>query len=83
MNRFDHITLKQVYAFSPGMPKKYTQAHKVAAVSQLTTIQHDIHNKKELISVLEKTDQGAMLGTIRSADSRKHMTKVRRLVLCL
>jgi hypothetical protein len=60
--------VKQVYSFSPRLPAKHTEAHKVAAISQLTTIQHDLHTNKEFIDAWESTGRGAELGTIQSVE---------------
>jgi hypothetical protein len=66
--KFESVSVKQVYSFSPRLSAKHTEAHKIAAISQLTTIQHDLHSNKEYIDAWESTGRGAELGTIQSIE---------------
>lgn len=40
----------------------------MAAISQLTTIQHDLHTSKDYVDIWESTGRGAQLGTIQSIE---------------
>lgn len=73
---FERVDAKEVYSFSPRLASKSQTAHKVAAISQLTTIHHDLRSTKEYVDVWESTEGGAQLGTIRAAVAWKEAGKV-------
>jgi len=50
----------------------------VAAISQLATIQHDLHSNKSYVDTWESTERGVQLGTIQAAEKWKDAGKVRR-----
>ncbi|UZJ52787.1 hypothetical protein CBS101457_002107 [Exobasidium rhododendri] len=72
---FDRINVRQIYSFSPSLPVKCTEAHKVAAASQLTTIQHELHSKKEYVDIWEGSERGVQLGTVQAAELVKDAGK--------
>lgn len=74
--KFESISVRQVYSFSPRLSTKHTDAHKIAAISQLTTIQHYLHSNEEYIDAWESSGRGAELGTIQSAEKWEDSGKV-------
>jgi DNA polymerase subunit Cdc27 len=64
---FTQTPIVSLYALSPPLPSSSTKVQKVAAISQLPSIQHELKNTPEYVNAWSETGYGAQLGGIAPA----------------
>ncbi|PWN35705.1 uncharacterized protein FA14DRAFT_189645 [Meira miltonrushii] len=64
---FAQSPIVSLYALSPPLPNTSTKVQKVAALSQLPSIQHELKNTPEYVNAWSETGYGAHLGGIAPA----------------
>lgn len=64
---FIQSPIVSLYSLSPPLPNPSTKVQKVAAISQLPSIQHELRNTPEYVNAWSETGYGAQIGGIAPA----------------